>query len=97
MSISSDWVEADRKAAPYYAKTGMRSSETVLKDNARASMTIYGENRLIKVKPLLDDLLDTYPPGRGIPQWRVSKEAAEKGTLQGDLLRVIQPGQNYPG
>ena len=96
MSISSDWVEADRKAAAYYAKTGMRSSETVLKDNARASMTIDGENRLIKIKPLLDDPFDTYPPGHGIPQWRVSTEAAEKGTLQGDLLHVIQPGEKYP-
>ncbi len=90
------WVEADRKAAAYYANTGMRNSETVLKDNARASMTVYGENRLIKVKPLLDDPLDTYPPGHGIPQWRVSKAAADKGTLQGDLLQVIQPGEKYP-
>jgi len=96
MPMPSAWVEADRKAAPYYAKTGMPSSETRLKDNARASMTVYGEDRLIKVKPLLDDPLDTYPPGHGIPQWRVSKAAAEKGTLQGDLLRVIQPGENYP-
>jgi len=96
MSISADWVAADRKAAAYYAKTGVRSSETVLKDNARASMTIYGENRLIKVKPLLDDPLDTYPPGHGIPQWRVSKEAAAKGTLQGELLQVIQQGESYP-
>jgi len=97
MPMPSNWVEADRQAAAYYAKTGMRSSETVLKDNARASMTIYGENLLIKVKPLLDDPLDTYPSGRGIPQWRVSKEAAEKGTLQGELLQVIEPGENYPG
>ena len=96
MPISSDWVEADRKAAAYYANTGVRSSETVLKDNARASMTIYGENRLIKVKPLLDDPLDTYPPGHGIPQWRVSKQAADEGTLQGELLQVIQPGERYP-
>ena len=96
MPMPSEWVEADRKAAAYYAKTGLSSSETRLKENARASMTIYGEDRLIKVKPLLDDPLDTYPPGHGIPQWRVSKEAAAKGTLQGELLQVIQQGESYP-
>lgn len=96
LPISSDWLEADRELALYYAKTGMRNSETRLKDNARSIMTIYGEDRLIKVKPLLDDPLDTYPPGHGIPQWRVSKVSAEKGTLQGELLQVIQPGGRYP-
>lgn len=96
MSISSEWAEAERKTAAYYAKTGMPSSETRLKDNSRASTTVYGENRLIKVKPLLEDPWDTYPPGHGIPQWRVSSAAAERGTLQGELLNVIRPGEEYP-
>jgi hypothetical protein len=55
LTMDPAWTAADRSAAAYYAKTGMRSSETVLKDNARASMVILGPNRLIKVKPLLED------------------------------------------
>jgi hypothetical protein len=96
MTMDPAWVAADRNAAAYYAKFGMRSSETVLKDNARASMMISGRNRLIKVKPLLDDPFDPYPPGQGIPQWHVSKIAAERGTLHGELLVVVKPGERYP-
>jgi hypothetical protein len=95
-AIDHKWVAADRDAAAYYAKTGMRSSETVLKDNARASMMCSGPNRLIKVYPLLEDPSDTFPPGRGIPQWRVSEIAAERGTLHGELLLVLKPGERYP-
>lgn len=96
MNIDPKWLAADAAAAGYYAKTGMRSSETVLKDNARASMTVTGPNRLIKIKPILDDPSDPYPPGMGIPQWRVSDQAAQKGTLHGDLLFLIKPGNVYP-
>lgn len=95
-AIDPAWVAADRNAAAYYAKTGMRSSETVLKDNARASMTSSGPNRLIQVYPLLEDPSETFPPGQGIPQWRVSAIAAERGTLHGELLLVLKPGERYP-
>lgn len=84
------------QALAYYAKTGMRSSETVLKDNARESMTVTGPNRLVKIKPLLDDSNDTYPPGSGIPQWRITELAAQQGTLHGNLLFVIEPGKLCP-
>ncbi len=90
------WVEADQKAAKYYAKTGLRSSETVRKDAARLSMAIQGTDRLIKVKPLLEDPLDTYPPAAGIQQWRVSDAAATRGTLRGLWLLTIAPDGRYP-
>ncbi len=96
MKTDTAWVAADRAAALYYANSGMRSAETVRMDNARSSMTISGPNRLIKVKPLLGDPTDTYPPGQGIPQWRVSELAAARGSLQGRLLFLVQPGERYP-
>ncbi len=96
LNIDPEWAAADRQAAAYYARTGMRSSETVLKDNARASMTISGPNRLIKVKPLLSDPNDPYPAGKGIPQWRVSELAAQRKSLQGTLFLLLKPGDSYP-
>jgi hypothetical protein len=96
MNIDPKWVAADLQASAYYARTGVRSSETVLKDNSRASMTASGPNRLIKVKPLLLDPDDPYPPGKGIPQWRVSELAAQRKSLHGDLFLVIKPGDAYP-
>jgi hypothetical protein len=96
LAMNPEWVAQDRLAAAYHAKTGVPSSETKLKENARFTMSISGPNRLIKVKPLLDDPLDTYPPGRGIPQWRVSELAAQRGTLHGELLMVLKPGDTYP-
>ena len=99
MKTDRAWVAADRAADLYYANYanyGMRNSKTVRMDNARSSMTISGPNRLIKVKPLLDDPTDTYAPGQGIPQWRVSEAAATRGTLQGRLLFPVQPGERYP-
>src|SRR5579862_438500 len=92
LALDPAWIAADRNAAAYYAKTGMRSSETILKENARASMAIVGPNRLIKVRPLLEDPADTFPPGHGIPQWRVSELAASRGTLHGELLLMLKPG-----
>jgi hypothetical protein len=96
LAMDPAWVAQDRLAAAYHAKTGVPNAETRLKNNARASMSVSGPNRLIKVKPLLDDPLDTYPPGRGIPQWRVSELAAQRGTLRGELLLVLKPGDRYP-
>jgi hypothetical protein len=96
MAMDPAWVAADRSSAAYYAKTGTRSSETVLKDNARSCMTIAGPDRLIKVKPLLEDPFDTYPPGRGIPQWRISETAENRRTLHGKFLLMVKPGQRYP-
>jgi hypothetical protein len=57
-------------------------------------MSVRGVNRLVKVVPLIDG--HSFPPGAGIPQWKVSKLAAHQGTLQGDLLFVINPGEIYP-
>jgi len=96
MKTDPNWEKAEKMASAYYAKTGVRSSETVLRDNARATMTVTGSDRLIKIKPLLDDPNDTYPPGAGIPQWRVSDLAAQRGTVHGSLLFVIRPGALYP-
>jgi hypothetical protein len=96
MNIDPQWAAADRQASAYCSKTGVRSSEAVRKDNARASMTAAGLDRLVKIKPLLDDPNDPYPPGEGIPQWRVSQLAVERETLRGDLLFVIKPGELYP-
>ncbi len=96
LAMDPSWVAQDRQAAAYYAKTGLPSAETRLKDNARLSMSVSGPNRLIKVKPLLADPLDTYPPGRGIPQWRVSELAAQRGTLRGNWLLELKPGDRYP-
>jgi hypothetical protein len=96
LAMDPAWVTQDRQAAAYHAKTGLPNAETRLKENARPSMSISGPNRLIKVKPLLDDPLDTYPPGRGIPQWRVSELAAQRRTLRGELLLELKPGDTYP-
>ena len=96
MKTDPSWAAADKAAAAYYERTGLRSSETVLKDNARAVMTIHGSNCLVKIKPLQSGPSDTYPPGRGIPQWRVSDEAARQQTLVGRLLFELKPGAAYP-
>lgn len=96
LAMDPAWVTQDRQAAAYHARTGLPNAETRLKENARSSMSISGPNRLIKVKPLLDDPLDTYPPGRGIPQWRVSELAAQRRTLRGELLLELKPGDPYP-
>jgi hypothetical protein len=94
MKTDPSWDAADKAAAAYYQKTGLQSSQARLKTNARATMTVNGSNRLIKVKPLLDG--NSYPPGLGIPQWRVSDAAARQGTLSGILLFVVEPGTRYP-
>ena len=96
MAMDPAWVAQEQRAAAYNARTGVPCSETRLKNNARLSMTVSGPDRLIKVKPLLGDPLDTYPSGRGIPQWRVSQKAAKQATLHGELLLVLNPGDVYP-
>ena len=55
------WVRADRAAARYHAATGLPDSETVRKNAARVSMTVKGDNRLVKVVPLIGG--DAFPPG----------------------------------
>jgi hypothetical protein len=94
LKVDASWAAADRAAAPYLNKWGLKSSQARLKENARATMTIHGGNRLIKVKPLIDG--NNYPPGLGIPQWAVSDSAAQRHTLTGKLLFVLQPGTVYP-
>ncbi len=89
-----DWVRAERASARYYAVTGLPDSTTVRKNGARADMSAKCDGRLVKIVPLIDG--DSYPPGRGIPQWRVSNLAAQQGTLKGELLFVIHPGERYP-
>jgi hypothetical protein len=88
------WVQADRAAARYYASTGLLDSDSVRKNLARASMTPRGDDRLVKVVPLIDG--QSFPPGAGIPQWKVSELAARQGTLMGELLFVINGGESYP-
>lgn len=61
MQPDPKWVQADRAAAKYHAATGIPDSETVRKNAARASMTIKGDNRLVKVVPLIGG--DAFPPG----------------------------------
>lgn len=96
LNISPEWALAEQKAAAYYANTGMKDSVTRLKASARATMTVTGIDRLVKVRPLLDDPFDSYPAGSGIPQWRVSERAAREETLYGELLFVLGQGQAYP-
>jgi hypothetical protein len=96
LEMDPAWVAQEQLAAAYHANTGMAGAATRLKNNARSSMTVLGPDRLIKVKPLLEDPFDSYPAGHGIPQWRVSKKAADLGTLRGELLVVLQPGDRYP-
>jgi hypothetical protein len=88
------WAAADRAASEYYKRTGMKDSETMRKTAARTAMTIVGENRLVKVKPLIQVQGD-YPPGLGIPQWRVSDKAAALRTLIGTLIGTIPRGGRY--
>lgn len=90
------WVRSDRAAAKYHAATGTLDSETIRKNMVRANMTVNGSDRRVKVKPLLVDPNDPYPPGAGIPQWRVSDKATQLSTLRGNLLIVLQPGASYP-
>jgi hypothetical protein len=94
MPSDPNWAQADRDAAKYHTNTGLHDSETIRKNAARASMSVKGVNRLVKVMPMIDG--DSFPPGAGIPQWKVSKLAAHQGMLKGQLLFVISPGESYP-
>jgi hypothetical protein len=94
MRPDPSWVEADRAAAQYHANTGLPDSETVRKNAARASMSVIGDNRLVKVVPLSDGV--SFPPGAGIPQWKLSELSAQRGTMHGELLFLINPGERYP-
>ena len=96
MKVDESWVAADKAAARYHERFPIPNSQAKLKNNARATMTIHGSNCLVKLKPLLWDPADTYPPGRGIPQWRVSDDAARQQTLVGRLLFELKPGAAYP-
>jgi hypothetical protein len=81
----------------YYARNPqIARPEAIRKQNARAEMSVHGENRLVKVRPILWDDQDTYPPGSGIPQWRISPRAADLRTLTGILLMTLEPGRIYP-
>ena len=95
MAPDPAWVAAERAAAPYYKRTGLDDAETVRKKAARATMTVRGENRLVKIKPLIAVTSD-YPPGRGIPQWRITDRAAQLGALTGVLVTTISLDGRYP-
>lgn len=57
-------------------------------------MSAHGADRLVKVVPLAGG--NEYPPGAGIPQWKVSELAVRYERLPGELLFVIRPGERYP-
>ncbi|CAN5898825.1 hypothetical protein BH11BAC4_BH11BAC4_14760 [soil metagenome] len=66
-----------------------------LKDILRKTVfTRYGLNRLIKIRPntshqnsMSDD--DQYPPGLGVPQWKL------KALIPAKVIAIVLPGQRY--
>lgn len=71
----------------------------VLRRMAVANWSLFGVNRLVKVFPTIphDDARDTdsqYPPGLGVPQWRIKKDRPIPATvvavlnLPGDVFRL---------
>jgi hypothetical protein len=68
----------------YAAPTGL--DITKLKDLARSAWDLSGPNRLVKVLPgiahdptMADD--DQYPPGQGVPQWRIKRDRPVPGII----------------
>jgi hypothetical protein len=96
LDLSPEWKAAESAAAAYHKRYAIPDAVTRMKNNARATMTATGPDRLVKVKPVIWDPDDSYPPGSGIVQWRVSELAGERGVLLGDLLTTLKPGDLYP-
>jgi len=56
--------------------------------------TVTGANRLAKVIPIRGEFGESdYPPGSGIPQWTLTRNA----NLQATVVAKIEPGEMYLG
>lgn len=84
------------KVAAYHRNTGVPSFDEIQRKNARETMDVSGDNTPVKLYPL--DSLDSevYPPGHGIPQWRLTDEVKRKGSVPGVLLFRIDPLSPLP-
>jgi hypothetical protein len=88
------------RVAPYHRNTKSPSFDEIQRKNARETMGVSGDNTLVKIYPLdwqqVDDHPEGYPPGLGIPQWRLTDEVSQAHSLLGLLLFRIGPDAPLP-
>jgi len=100
-----DKDEAPKRAAElaavadYHRNTNVPTFDEIQKRNAVQSMTLSGDNMLVKLYPAdwqpIDDTDQGYPPGQGIPQWRLT-DAKSRKVIPGKLLLNISAGAALP-
>lgn len=88
------------KVAAYHRVTKVPSFDEIQRRNARETMDVSGDNTLVKIYPLdwqpVDDKPEGYPPGHGIPQWRLTDDTSRTHAISGALLFRISPGKPLP-
>jgi len=88
------------KTAAYHRNFKVPSFDDIQKQNARKTMAVAGDNTLVKLYPLdkqpIDGTDEGYPPGHGIPQWRLTDEVNQSGSILGILLFRIGPNDSLP-
>ena len=88
------------KTAAYHQNTKVPSFDEIQKRNARSTMAVAGDNTLVKLYPLdsqpIDATEEGYPPGHGIPQWRLTDDVKRNGSIVGTLLFRIDPSGPLP-
>jgi hypothetical protein len=83
------------ESAAYHKNTRVPSADEVQKRNGLASMSLAGDNMLVKVYPLdRQDIgnADSYRNGSGIYQWWLAPTAG----IHGKLLYILRPGESVP-
>lgn len=91
-----DGVPVGGTAPPEPAMIGRgwspREVEALKRNLVKKTFRITGPERLAKVIPVIDHSdVETYPPGSGIPQWRLGTQ------LEFKVKAFIPPGQVYAG